>query len=245
MPNNLPPSYPFDPTGVSAANLISNERQILIKSNGVDFHFLVPVNGPFFETSLVVSITDPVTNINKILTVGIDYYPTHWFISASRACASGIYGSITFLDLTLNGIVNLTYQTIGGNWTIDSSTIATILANVTSNPRTTSWEEVTNYPIVFPPTPHQWNLVDMVGASDIVNSINNIQAALTNNLGNKTGIMSNDVYLEASTGITTIPITQLSGVIYTTDSVLIAIKKLNGNILNLTNSLNALITKVG
>ena len=232
MPNTIAPIYNFDPTGKLSSNLIQLEQQVLTASNGVDFSLIIPVNGPYFEDSLIVTLTNPITNVVKTLVAGIDYYPTHWFISASRACALSVYGSITFLDLTINGIVTLTYQTIGGGWTINSAQIATILADTLHNPRITAWEEVvTSYQVVnapsfvsgqhylitsigttnftaigaasntvgisflatgpgtgtgtaismsFPPTPHQWNLVDMVGMSDVVAGVNNVATAITN-----------------------------------------------------------------
>jgi hypothetical protein len=226
MPNTIAPVFPFDPTGLALTNKVTNEQQILTSANGIDYHFLVPFAGPYFEGSLVVTIKDPVTNAVTTLTPGIDYYPSHWFISASRACASSIYGSVTFLDSTLSGIVSFTYQSIGGGWTINSAEVATILADYLHNPRITAWEEVvlsyqvvnapslvpnqlyliaelgtTDFTLVgalsnavgtqfkanaagtgtgtavsmsFPPTPHQWNITDMVGMSSVVSAINNV-----------------------------------------------------------------------
>ena len=203
MPNNIAPVFPFDPTGMLVSNLITNEQQILTKVNGIDYHFLIPINGPYFEDTLVVTITDPATNVTTTLTSGIDYYSSHWFISASRACAKNVYGSISFLDLMLNGVITLRYQTIGGNWTIDSSTLASTLADVLHNPRITSWEEVTNYPIAFPPIPHQWDLVDMVGMSDVTAGINDIanimstevatNITVTNSLNNVVSLLNAEV----------------------------------------------------
>ena len=177
MPGNLAVTYPFDVSGALASNLITNESQILTPANGIDFHILVPELGPYFSQSLVLTIKLP-SGVVKTLVEGIDYQCVYWFISASRACALPIYGGISFLDLTLSGIVTLQYQTLGGNWVLDTPTITAMLADVMYNPRITALEEVTNYPIAFPPTPHQWNLVDMVGMSNVVAAIEDVNASI-------------------------------------------------------------------
>ena len=226
MSNILPPVYPFDATGTASSNLIQNEQQPLYASNSLSYSLVIPTCGPYFQNSLVVSIKDPVSGIVSLLQEGIDYFSSYWFISASRACASSIYGGISFLNNQLSGILSLQYQTLGGEWTVNESTIASILANLANNPRTTAWEEVvmtyknviagyftvgetylissigtTDFTLIgsssnqvgtqftatgpgagtgvaisltFPPTPHNWDLVDMVGMSDIVNAVNNL-----------------------------------------------------------------------
>jgi len=226
MPNNIVPVYPLDPTGQLASNLILNESQILTASNGINYHFLVPINGPFFENSLVVTLTNPTTNEVTVLSKGIDFYPSHWFISASRACANSIYGSITFLDKTLNGIIKLRYQTIGGDWTIDSSEIATVLADTLHNPRITAWEEVVDYPFAFPPIPHQWNLVDMVGMSDVVDTL----SAINNSIIEQTASSTQSSIVVATATLETYSPT--AGTIVAGDTLLTALQKIGGNIAN-------------
>jgi hypothetical protein len=177
MPNTITPAYPFDPTGQLLSNLITGEQQILTAANGVDFDFIVPTFAPYFADSLVITVKDA-NGVVTPLVNGIDYLNSHWFIAASRACSAQIYGSISIMNLNLSGILTLQYQTVGGIWTIDTNSIATILSNATSNPRITSWDEVTNYPISFPSINHQWDLVDMVGMSDLVNGLQSVEDAI-------------------------------------------------------------------
>jgi hypothetical protein len=173
----LNPAYPFDPTGTRAANKIVGEQQII---NGVayrDYHFIVPKFGPIFADGAVVKYR-PVSGVQRTLVEGVDFYFSHWFISASRACAKPIYGSISLLNTQLTGLITLDYQTLGGIWTIDEQQIAAILADNLHNPRITAWDEVSNMPTAFPPIDHAWDLVDMVGAKDIVTAIQGIEAVL-------------------------------------------------------------------
>jgi hypothetical protein len=178
MPTPTPPIvYPFDPTGQLIGNRITGEQHTITSSNYRDYHFIVPINGPYFEETLVISHRDINNNV-RILNKGIDYQPTHWFVGASRACAKAIYGSISFLDLQLSGTVTLQYQTIGGEWTLDLNKISQILADRLHNPKITAWEMVSGKPTVFPPVNHEWNLTDLVGVSDLVAAVNNVTTAL-------------------------------------------------------------------
>lgn len=169
--------YPFDPTGVVATNKIVGEQQILTAANHRDFHFVVPDFAPFFAEGLVVKHRD-LSNVVRTLVEGVDFYTTHWFISASRGCAKPIYGSISFLDLSLTGVIILEYQTLGGVWTQTSTKIAEILADVLHNPRTTAFDVVIDMPVSFPVIDHAWDLADMVGMSQMVEAVNEIADTL-------------------------------------------------------------------
>jgi hypothetical protein len=175
MPSTTPTyTYPFDPTGTKSTNLIQGERLPISPPSWSDFYFIIPAATPYFRTSLQV-VHHP---SGKILAEGVDFNCTHRFHDASLACGMPIYGSITFLDKTLTGVIELKYQTIGGAWTVDSAKILQILSDTLRNPRITTWEEVTDLPFEFPVIDHQWDLVDLVGASEVVESLEGIKDAI-------------------------------------------------------------------
>jgi hypothetical protein len=169
--------YPFDPTGTNPECRIAGEQHPVTAVNFKDFHFIVPNAAPFFEDSLQIAAKDA-QGADIILQKNVHYYYSHEFIGASRACAKRVYGSITFLFNEFAGIVNLTYQTVGGVWTLDETEIAEIIANSLLNPRTTSWEQVAGYPTIFPVVDHAWNLTDMVGMTETVAAIDRIRDAI-------------------------------------------------------------------
>jgi hypothetical protein len=175
MPSASSTIYPEDPTGSLASNKITGEQQTLspVASTTTKFRLIVPTYAPFFVGTDVVTLTDPQGNVTT-LTRFKDYYPSYVFISASRACALPIAGGLTFLNNNLVGTLSLTYQTLGGNWTLDINTLTDIVANATVNPITVSWEDVTDLPEIFPPVNHIWDVEDMVGADDIVSAIDAI-----------------------------------------------------------------------
>lgn len=173
----LPYPYPFDPVGTLVSNKIVGEQHIITPANYRDFHYVVPKFAPFFWTGLVVKHRD-LNNVVRTLTEGVDYHVTHWFISASRACAKPIYGSISFMNLSLAGVIILDYQTLGGMWTQDEAKIAEILADLIHNPRITAWDVVVDMPVTFPVIDHEWDLQDLAGATEVVQALGDIEATL-------------------------------------------------------------------
>lgn len=170
-------AYPFDPTGTSAANRIGNEQHVITAANFRDYHYVIPAFAPFFEKNLSLRLQYPNGQI-RTLTHGVDYYLSNQFLDASRACAAPIYGSISFLDTDTAGILSLGYNTVGGMWNLSPAEILRILAEEMRNPRITTWEQITYLPTRFPVVDHEWDLIDMVGASSVVTAIDQVRAAI-------------------------------------------------------------------
>lgn len=171
------PTYPFDPTGTLAACRIIGEQQTLSGANDRDHYTVIPNVAPIFREGAVFRLKNGPDV--RDLVENVDFYFTHPFVSASRACAKEMFGSITFLNPTLTGVLKLDqYQTVGGDWVIDSIKIAEILSDQAHNPRITSWESVANLPYAFPVIDHEWDLIDMVGMSDVAEELSKIELAM-------------------------------------------------------------------
>lgn len=170
-------AYPFDPSGTSSANRIANEQHVITAQNFRDYHYVIPKFAPFFEANLSIRLQYPNGTVRN-LTHGVDYYLSNQFLDASRATAKPVYGSISFLDTDTSGILSLSYNTVGGQWNLTPAEITRILAEEMRNPRTTTWEQITYLPERFPVIDHEWNLVDMVGASKMVEAIDQVRAAI-------------------------------------------------------------------
>lgn len=179
MATTLPvPAYPFDPTGSAATNRVTNEQHQLTASNYRDYQLIIPRYAPFFQTGLKLKLRDLANNVRD-LVFGIDYYLSHEFQSASKSTAKRIYGSIYFLKRDLVGTVMIeSYQTIGGDWNIDEQKILEILSDRSHNPMITTWEQVNDLPVYFPPTAHQYNIYDQVNMSDYRNALGDIERAI-------------------------------------------------------------------
>lgn len=179
MAMRIPAPYPFDPSGALASNKVLHEQQIITYRNHKDFHFIVPTFAPFFEEGFVLRYHETGTATPVVLVKGKDYYLTHKFNLGSLSTAKPIYGSITFLNRGMQGVVDYDYQVLGGDWLIDDRTIQKILADRLHNPRTAYWDQVAELPYRFPVTNHDFNVKDLYGAKEIVNAILNVANEIT------------------------------------------------------------------
>lgn len=168
-------TYPFDPTGTAASNLITDERQLIPAENSKGFVLMIPFLAPYFRSSMqIVHLQN-----GRVLVPDVDYACTHYFYEATTKIGQPIYGSITFLDKTLSGTVALRYQTIGGEWTIDEQQIEQILANTLLNPRVATWEQIVDLPHQFPPIDHPHDVNDDMGRMEnVIDAIYTITDAI-------------------------------------------------------------------
>lgn len=191
--SNIPPSYPFDPSGIAPTNLVQNEQHVVdfgltvANTPFLDRFTFIPKAAPFFAESLSIGYRALDGN-TRLLVEGTDYLPTNHFIGASRATTYEIYGSITIINTSLTGTVTCAYQTLGGSWTIGEDDIAAALADAQADPRVTAWEQVVNLPYQFPVINHPWHLNDLVGASELRTALEGIITAITTSI--TTGLTS-------------------------------------------------------
>ena len=172
--------YSFDPTGSAVGNRVLDEVYIVDGSNGRDYNFYIPRFAPFYATGFVATFTTQ-KGVTRNLVPGVDYHFTHRFIEASKSIGRPVYGSITFVDKETKGVLRIaSYQTIGGQWTLDANQILTLLATDLSNPRSTSWGSIVSLPATFPVINHEYNLDDMVGMNELVDQLQLIEDAIRN-----------------------------------------------------------------
>lgn len=167
------PIYPFDPDGDAVTNLVHEQQPL--ESNGVfDNFYLIPRAAPFYAGSVKLVLYPG----GRPLIEGKDYNFGHHFKDASHTIGQAIYGSITFYDRDMAGIVDMAYQTLGGAWTLDEATILEILENEVRNPRITSWETIVELPFQFPVVNHKFDIDDFVGMSEVTDELAGIKEAI-------------------------------------------------------------------
>ena len=169
-------TYPFDSTGILPGNKVIGEQHSVTETNFRNYYFIVPVFAPFFAESIV--LIHSYQGVNTRLVEDVDYYCALPFIGATRAIGRPVYGAITFNNLKTAGVVSINYQTLGGNYCVDQQYVLQQIAEKAYNPRTVSWEHIVEVPAIFPPGPHQWDLVDLVGEAEVVAGLADIEAAI-------------------------------------------------------------------
>ena len=171
-------TFPFDSTGVASTNLITNESHSPFENNYEVFDYIIPVNAPFFAGGL--SLTKTVFGGSPTpMVLGVDYQLVFSYLAATNSTTLPIYGGIALLGIyNTTDVIKVTYQTLGGPWVAD---ITTVLANVLTmayNPRIVSWDQITNVQETFPPIPGVVALTDTTGWQDLINAVNGINTAV-------------------------------------------------------------------
>lgn len=174
MPTYL---YPEDRTGVATSNKITAELHSITFSADVDFHFIVPTFAPFFADGF--RLVRVVAGNRIPLVVGKDYHLGLQMMSISASVAKQVYGAVVLLNVSEDALYEIeSYQTVGGSWTLDTNGMLELTSNIIKNPRSLSWEQVSNAPQIFTPTDHLWNYADMVGQTEVVQALVSIANAI-------------------------------------------------------------------
>lgn len=168
-------SYKFDPSCTNPENIVLRERYTIEPPQTSNFYFVIPKSAPFFAGRDFTITHYP---SGRVLQPGTDYVPSNRFVAATRSTGLGVYGSITILNHTLVGILEITYHTIGGIWTFDEASILEYLTRVERDPRITSWDSVLDQPTTFPPTLHDFNINDLKGWEVLMPELVGIKEAI-------------------------------------------------------------------
>lgn len=173
-------TYVYDPLGNNAANLIvAEEKTVTVPSDPEKANFIVPVAAPFFGDSMVVR-TGPLTTDTELVE-GTDFIFTHYFVEASVALGKRIFGSIMFVNREYSTPVYLTYQTLGGPYTLADTSIVTNMTRSLYALRVVTWAQIVGLPVAFPPLPHPTDSVDLTGAAELVAKLDQILTAIVSN----------------------------------------------------------------
>lgn len=183
----MPVTYPLDLSGQATTNLIQNELHTVNEAVFRDYHFIVPNFSPFYVDNF--QITYILNGNNRILQEGVDYDFVLPYLTGIRTVGKPLYGAVTIHNLDLNGILSFTYQTLGGDHIADRYYVLNMLAEKAYNPRTTVWENVTDKPCAFPPTPHYQDYDNFYGQEELIAKLDEIKTAIANNYAGLSGIL--------------------------------------------------------
>lgn len=171
-------SYPYDPTGVATTNRVVREPHVLSEINSNSKRTLVPFFAPFYQNNFVLEYKDMNGNYSP-LTLGIDYDLGLKYVGASVALAKPIYGGAIVNTEFTQGMIYLTYNTLGGTWVGNRSVILEHLAGLVHNPRIGTWDQITDVQAVFPPLPHGQDLMQFRGLEGLIESVGAVERALS------------------------------------------------------------------
>lgn len=171
--------YPLDQTGTSPTNYIVDELHTVSESHFRDFQFIVMNHSPFYVDRFKMVLI--VNGVSRELVEDVDYSFALSYVTGTRVTGKNIYGAVTLHNLELNGLLKVSYQTVGGTQSLDRMTVLTDLADRAYNPRTTIWDIISGAPESFPPTPHYQDYESFYGQEELVQSLGEIRDAILTN----------------------------------------------------------------
>jgi hypothetical protein len=183
----MPTSYPLDTTGFAPANLIANEPHVLTELNSATQRIIIPDFAPFHQDNFVLRHTDS-NGVTRDLILDVDYYVCLPFIGASRSLGKMVYGGIAINTNLVQGIVSVTYQTLGGTWCADPTYVLERIAERVYNPKTTLWDVVTNIQQTFPPINHNQEADSFFGMKELIDKLSELAAAIAANSASGGGL---------------------------------------------------------
>lgn len=174
--------YPFDPTGRASANRIENQSLTITPPPSVtDYSYAVPRGAPFYAESLVVK--DGRSTGARTLVENVDYWCVIDFLSASVSLNKRISVGIALLDPGYSGTLYVTYQAVGGNYSLADYSILEELIRERYVVKHVSYEQIINLPVGFAPAWHEHQVADMVGMSQVVTTMTGIKTAISGREG--------------------------------------------------------------
>lgn len=173
----MPATYPLDTTGVAASNFIQGEIHTLTKVNAAPYRILIPDFAPFYLSNLAV-IHVASNGDRTPLVEGADIYVALPYVGATRAAGKPLYGGIVFINEIAQGTIELSYQTVGGDFACDPAFVYERLLSKVYNPRTTWWDDITNVQETFPPIDHDHSLDDLARVDSLFTILENIRLAI-------------------------------------------------------------------
>lgn len=173
--------YPEDLTGVNPDNRILNEiHSISPYTSSKPRRILIPNFRPFFTDTTYLKLYDLGSSTPLIpLVKDVDYKCVELSEEASIQSGKEVCHSIIIENINVSEQVALSYQTIGGLYTNDTSNLVSLLNTGLNDTRPVPWNNLLGKPFEYEPLPHGHHLRDVVGYAPLIVALERLQTAIT------------------------------------------------------------------
>lgn len=163
--------YTFDDTGTNPDNLVRNEAHTLADKK---YRAISPYHGVFYTDAF--SIQDTLTG--NYLIKGTDYVFAELHQDLTKLIGKEIAGIAIVINPSISGSVRITYQCVGGPYSVNADTIVSLLEKVPDSDTLNSWYEIINKPTYFTPSPHLHDLGDVANMDVLLYGLERIREAI-------------------------------------------------------------------
>lgn len=122
-----------------------------------------------------------------LLTPGEQYVPTMLHQEASRVSGKEVCQLLVVTDQLVLGDLVLEYQAIGGDYSVSSDALETLIETLQLDARPVVWGEIIGLPNLFPPVEHIHHIQDFKGFGHLVDAIDDLRSLLSGDLVIGTG----------------------------------------------------------
>lgn len=170
--SNTEVALPFDPTGESPDNRFTAEVHELSAETGPAFALNY---GSYYTESLIIRAMPS----NELLKPNIDYKPIHLNDQVTRETGKEVCAVIRIMNPNYAGTYHVTYQAVGGNYSINIDVLRQLIEASGLDDRPVSWGEILNVPEGFPPAAHVHDIrKDVFGWDGVITMLERIEAAI-------------------------------------------------------------------
>ena len=175
--STLPNFYlEFDSSGVSSANLVSNELHTLTSNR--DTKLIIPKYGAFYSESLKVYSINPDTQALTELSKDTHFIATEMLHKVTKLVGKSVCTVILILPGITGGQFEIRYQALGGHNQYNREILLSNIEALTINNRSVDWSDVANKPKEFPPAPHLQDALDLYGLEYVTDQLDQITYAV-------------------------------------------------------------------
>lgn len=154
---------------------------VLTNENNEEHQFHIPRYAPFFSSSVRITRVDVVDGIEEEIELEPhrDYYFGGNFWGNENLTIDGklVATTIIFDDISIEGTYKVVYQTLGGDYLLDSTGYARQIAQYILNPLKTTWDELVGKKLEFTPDPHVHHANELTNVQVITNAMDRLTDA--------------------------------------------------------------------
>lgn len=163
--------YPLDLTGRNPDNLVVGERH---GPCGPGNRVFVLNYGPFYTKRLVLRNA----STQAELIPNVDYKAIQTFIEPTLKTGQLICSIIQIQPTAYNIEIDVDYQVLGGDYSLSTTALETLIADIQGDDRPVRWGEIIGKPEAYPPTPHIHDINDVFGWQYLCASLEAVRQAI-------------------------------------------------------------------
>lgn len=157
---------PLDLSGKAVTNLRKNESRNVVRATGKVNRIIIPYFGAYYTDSMEVR------DVNGVLLkhrVNVEF--TYHYEIFGQVTGKGVAAMVVITDPTLQGPFSITYQAVGGNFSLSYLELKDIIDYIATSDQKIKWEDIIDKPTAYIPAPHTHEWWQLYGMDSLVDAL--------------------------------------------------------------------------